>query len=129
PLLEEIRILYPACKIVITFFSPSGYEAAKKFRGADDIFYLPQDSPANARKFIEQINPSLVLWVKYEYWFYFLSELKRRNIPTLLVSGVYRETMSIFKWYASLLRKMLTYFTHFFVQNQQSKNLLQTIIP
>jgi 3-deoxy-D-manno-octulosonic-acid transferase len=128
PLLAEIKSRYSSYKIVVTFFSPSGYEIAKGFKGADHIFYLPEDSPRNAKKFIEEINPSLVLWVKYEYWYYYLRELKKKNIPALLVSGVYRSTMSIFKSYGSLWREMLTWFTHFFVQNQQSKILLETII-
>ena len=125
PVLEEIKLQYPAYKIIITFFSPSGYESAKNFKGADHIFYLPKDSASNAKKFIERINPSLVLWVKYEYWYYFLNELKKKNIPTLLISGVYRNNMPFFKWYATLWKNMLFTFTHFFVQNQESKNVLQ----
>ena len=128
PLLEEIKLYYPECKIVVTFFSPSGYEIVKGFKGADHVFYLPQDSPGNAKRFIEQTNPSLVLWVKYEYWFYYLNELKKKNIPTLLVSGVYRENMTFFKWYGYLWKKMLASFTHFFVQNEQSKNILEKLI-
>lgn len=129
PLVEQIRLSYPACKIVISFFSPSGYEVVKQFNGADHIFYLPEDTSANALKLIQQINPSLVLWVKYEYWFYYLNELKKRQVPTILVSGVYRDNMPFFKWYGSLWKKMLTCFTHFFVQNQQSKIILERIIP
>jgi 3-deoxy-D-manno-octulosonic-acid transferase len=128
PLVEEIKLHYAGCKIVVTFFSPSGYEIKKGFKGADNIFYLPHDSPGNAKKFIEQINPSLVIWVKYEYWYYYLRELKRKNIPIILVSGVFREDMPFFKWYGYLWKKMLTCFTHFFVQNQQSKNVLEKLV-
>jgi 3-deoxy-D-manno-octulosonic-acid transferase len=128
PLLEEIKKYYPAYKIVITFFSPSGYEIVKKFKGADYIFYLPMDSRKNAKRFIEQINPSLVLWIKYEYWFSYLTELQRRNVPILLISCVFRENMPFFKWYGSLWKRMLHCFTHFFVQNQSSKNILEKII-
>jgi 3-deoxy-D-manno-octulosonic-acid transferase len=129
PVIEAIKCNYPACKIVISFFSPSGYENKKDYSGADTIFYLPEDSPNNAKRLINQIQPSLVIWVKYEYWFYYLNELKKRNIPTLLISGVYRSNMPFFKWYGSLWKKMLTCFTHFFVQNQPSKILLEKIIP
>ncbi|MEP6594784.1 MAG: glycosyltransferase N-terminal domain-containing protein [Ginsengibacter sp.] len=128
PLLEEIKIQDPACKIIVTFFSSSGYEIMKSFKGADYIFYLPQDSPGNSKKFIERINPSLVLWIKYEYWYYYLNELKTKNIPTLLISGVFRETMPFFKWYGHLWKKMLSSFTHFFVQTQQSKIILERLV-
>ena len=88
PVIELLKKQYPDLKIVLTFFSPSGYEVQKNYPGADAVFYLPMDSKANADKMIGAINPSLVLWVKYEYWFYYLQELKRRNIPVLLISGV-----------------------------------------
>jgi 3-deoxy-D-manno-octulosonic-acid transferase len=128
PLLEEIKSKYPLSKIVITFFSPSGYEIRKDYRGAHNIFYLPHDSSRNAEKFIEQINPSLVLWIKYEYWYYYLTELKKRNIPTILVSGVFRDDMPFFKWYGHLWRKMLTGFTHFFVQNRLSQSIVEPLV-
>ncbi len=128
PLLEKIRISYPFCKIVLTFFSPSGYGNLKNFKGADHIFYLPLDSAGNARKFIKEIRPTLVLWVKYEYWFYYLNELKRKNIPTLLIAGIYRSNMLFFKWYGMLWKKLLNSFTHFFLQNDQSKKILEKIV-
>ncbi|MEO6219077.1 MAG: glycosyltransferase N-terminal domain-containing protein [Ginsengibacter sp.] len=128
PLLEEIKLYYRACKIVVTFFSPSGYEIRKGFNGADHVFYLPHDSPRNAQKFIGEINPSLVIWIKYEYWYYYLYELRKKNIPVLLVSGVFRENMPFFKWYGYLWKKMLACFVHFFVQNQQSKNILERLV-
>lgn len=117
----------PKLKIILTFFSPSGYEVMKDYKGADHVFYLPMDSPINAKRFLDTINPSLVLWVKYEYWFYYLSELKRRKIPTVLVSGIFRGNQPFFKWYGGIWRKMLGSFTYFFVQNEESKELLETI--
>ena len=127
PLLEELKMKNPDQKIVLTFFSPSGYEVMKDYKGADHIFYLPMDSPANAKKFLDAINPSLVLWVKYEYWFYYLAEIKKRNIPTLLVSGIFRNNQPFFSWYGNIWRKMLGSFTHFFVQNEESKELLASL--
>ncbi len=127
PLLEELRIKNPEFRIVLTFFSPSGYEVMKDYKAADHIFYLPMDSPANAKKFLDAVNPSLVLWVKYEYWFYYLQELKQRNIPVILVSGIFRGNQPFFKWYGAIWKKMLESFTHFFVQNEESKELLATI--
>lgn len=124
PLLEQVRRSHPSAKIILTFFSPSGYEVRKNYEGADAVFYLPMDSPANAKRFIDAIQPSLVLWVKYEYWFHYLSELKRRAIPLLLVSGIFRESQPFFKWYGGLWKEMLYCFTHFFVQNEASVQLL-----
>ncbi len=127
PLIEKIRAEYPRYSIVITFFSPSGYEIEKNFKGAGYIFYLPNDSAANAKKFINLINPTLVLWVKYEFWYYYLHELKKRNIPTLLISGAFRKDQPFFKWYGRFWEKMLSYFTYHFVQNESSKVLLESI--
>jgi 3-deoxy-D-manno-octulosonic-acid transferase len=127
PVIETIRKKFPSYKIIITFFSPSGYEVKKNYDGADYIFYLPFDSLQHAKKFIDMVQPKLVLWVKYEYWFYYLDELKRRNIPALLVSGVFREDQIFFKWYGSLHRGMLQCFSHFFVQTDISKKLLGSI--
>jgi 3-deoxy-D-manno-octulosonic-acid transferase len=124
PLLEELKSKNEELRIVLTFFSPSGYEVMKDYKGADHIFYLPMDSPSNARRFIDAIKPSLVLWVKYEYWFYYLEELKKRNIPVLLVSGIFRTSQPFFKWYGGIWKEMLRSFTHFFVQNETSKELL-----
>ena len=126
-MLEELKIKNEKLIIVLSFFSPSGYEAMKDNKVADHVFYLPMDSPSNANKFIEAINPSLVLWVKYEYWFYYLKALKQKNIPALLVSGIFREQQPFFKWYGSIWREMLECFTHFFVQNELSKQLLEGI--
>ena len=127
PLLEEFKIKNSEQKIVLTFFSPSGYEVMKDYKGADYVFYLPMDSPVNAKKFLDAVKPSLVLWVKYEYWFYYLTEIKQRNIPTILVSGIFRQNQPFFKWYGEIWRKMLETFTHFFVQNAGSKSLLNRL--
>lgn len=124
PLLESLRRSAPGCRIVLSFFSPSGYEARKNYTGADHVFYLPLDSRGNARRFIDLVKPDLVLWVKYDYWYYYLVELKKRNIPTLLVSGVFRRDQPFFKWYGRLHRYMLECFTHLFVQTDNSKKLL-----
>ena len=127
PLLEQLKAGNPEQKIVLTFFSPSGYEVMKDYTGADHVFYLPMDSPQNAKKFLDAVKPSLVLWVKYEYWFYYLTELKQRNITTVLISGIFRPNQPFFKWYGGIWKKMLESFTHFFVQNEESKELLATI--
>ena len=127
PVLEALKKNYPDVKIVLTFFSPSGYEVQKNYTGADDIFYLPIDNKANAAKLIKAINPSLVIWVKYEYWFYYLEELKLQGIPLLLVSGIFRPGQPFFKWYGKIWKNILPAFTHFFVQDEDSKNLLAGI--
>ena len=117
PVIENIKKLYPSAKIILTFFSPSGYEIQKNYTGADAIFYLPIDSRRNAKKMIEAIKPSLVLWVKYEYWFYYLKELKQQDIPVLLVSGIFRDRQPFFKWYGNMWRNLLSSFTYFFVHD------------
>ncbi len=127
PLLEQLKAGNPEQKIVLTFFSPSGYEVMKDYTGADHVFYLPMDSPENAKKFLDAVKPSLVLWVKYEYWFYYLTMLKQRNVTTILISGIFRPNQPFFKWYGLIWKKMLESFTHFFVQNEESKELLATI--
>lgn len=127
PVLESIRKIYPGACIVLTFFSASGYEIRKDYKGADYIFYLPHDSPRNARLFINAIQPGLVLWVKYDYWYYFLMEIRKNNIPLLLISGNFFSKQSFFKWYGSHFRKILKCFTHLFVQTSNSKALLNNI--
>jgi 3-deoxy-D-manno-octulosonic-acid transferase len=127
PVIESIKKLYPSYKIVLTFFSPSGYEIRKNYAGADKVLYLPMDGKKNAENFITAINPSLVIWVKYEYWFYYLTALKEKNIPVLLVSGIFRESQPFFKWYGGMWRKMLEAFYYFFVQTQHSKALLRQL--
>lgn len=127
PVLEKIKRQYPDVQTILTFFSPSGYEVAKNYTGADFIFYLPMDSQKNAEKFINIIRPSLVLWIKYEYWFFYLKELKKKNIPVLLVSAIFRQSQPFFKWYGKIWKEMLHCFAHCFVQNETSKKLLDDI--
>jgi 3-deoxy-D-manno-octulosonic-acid transferase len=127
PLLEEFKSKNSNVKIVLTFFSPSGYEIMKDYTGADYVFYLPMDSGQNAKRFLDAINPALVLWVKYEYWFYYLHEIKQRKIPALLVSGIFRNNQPFFKWYGAIWKKMLDSFSHFFVQHEESEKLLEKL--
>jgi 3-deoxy-D-manno-octulosonic-acid transferase len=127
PLLESIKQQYPHYFILVTFFSPSGYEIRKNDPVADHICYLPMDRPYTAQKFLNIVQPALVLFVKYEYWFYYLNEIKERNIPLLLISGVFREDQPFFKWYGTFYKKMLQCFTHLFVQNDSSFLLLKQI--
>lgn len=127
PLLEGIRRQYPSCKILLSFFSPSGYEVRKDYNGADHVMYLPADSSNNARRLLDMVKPGLVVWVKYEYWHFYLQQIKQRNIPLLLVSGIFREDQPFFKSWGSFHRNMLSCFTALFVQNQDSKKLLGSI--
>jgi len=125
--LEKLKILYPNYKFLLTFFSPSGFEVQKKYPHADWIYYLPMDSANNAKKFLDIVNPVLVLFIKYEYWYYYLTEIKKRKIPLLLVSGIFREGQPFFKWYGGLYREMLQCFTHVFVQDDNCLSLLRNI--
>ncbi len=127
PVLEALRHQYPDIKILLTFFSPSGYEVRKNYEGADYVFYLPMDSRANARRFINIVQPDLVIWIKYEYWYHYLTTLKKRKIPILLVSGIFRPDQPFFKWYGRLHRRLLKSFTRLFVQTPDSKELLSGI--
>ena len=124
PIIEKIKLEYPNYKILVTFFSPSGYELRKNDALVDYVFYLPIDTISNARSFIELVNPKMVFFVKYEFWFNYILQLKARNIPTYLVSGVFRTDQLFFKWYGKWYKKVLNGFTHFFVQNEASKTLL-----
>ena len=127
PVIEKLKSLETGHKILLTFFSPSGYEVQKNYKGADWVFYLPMDSPGNARRFLEIVHPSLVIFVKYEFWYYYLKKIKYRNIPLLLISALFRKDMSFFKWYGKLQRKMLSRFDHLFVQTADSKKLIDEI--
>jgi len=127
PVIEKLKNQFTNHRILLTFFSPSGYEAKKDFEGADWIFYLPMDGPRNAKRFIELVNPSLVIFVKYEFWYYYLKKINYRNIPLLLISALFRKDMSFFKWYGSLQKKMLSRFDHLFVQNAESKKLIDAL--
>ena len=127
PIMEAIKKTAPKQKILLTFFSPSGYEVRKDYPGADWIFYLPMDSSIHAKKFYAIVRPSLIIFVKYEFWYYYLNEAKQRNIPLLLISGIFREDQPFFKWYGSFHKKMLDCFTYLFVQNESSAALLNSI--
>ncbi len=127
PLIEALKQQYPVYKIVVTFFSPSGYEACKKNGLPDYVFYLPHDSKCNAEKFISIVNPIMAAFVKYEFWYHYLIQLKQQSIPTLLVSGAFREGQVFFRWYGGIFRKMLDSFTFFFLQDEVSVKMLQTI--
>ncbi len=129
PVLEKLKQDYPDHHLLVTFFSPSGYEIMKNYTGADWIFYMPVDGPHSARRFLDIVNPSLVVFVKYEYWYYYLKATKARQIPLLMVSAIFRPNSPFFKWYGGLYRKMLSCFTHLFVQNQESVDLLSRILP
>ncbi len=125
PVMEAIKTRYPNHKIVLSFFSPSGYEVRKNNKIADVTVYLPLDTPQNAERFIRKINPELVFFIKYEYWPNYLKVLADKQIKTYLISGVFRENQLFFKWYGGFYRKALDAFTYFFVQNESSKTLLQ----
>jgi len=127
PIMERIRELYPKHKIVLTFFSPSGYEIRKNTKAADVVVYLPLDTRANARKFVELVRPELAFFIKYEFWPNYLNELKKRNVTTYLISGIFRKDQAFFKWYGGFYREALKTFEHFFVQNESSKLLLHKI--
>jgi 3-deoxy-D-manno-octulosonic-acid transferase len=127
PVLEQLKTQYPNAKILITFFSPSGYEVQKNYNGADWIFYLPADSKKNAKRFLNIVKPSIAIFIKYEFWFYYLDALKQREIQAILVSGNFRLNQIFFKWYGSFYRNMLQLFSHLFIQNEESKFLLTTI--
>lgn len=127
PVIEQLKKLDTGHKILLTFFSPSGYEVQKDYKGADWVFYLPIDSPRNAKRFLEIVHPSLVIFVKYEFWYYYLKKIKYLNIPLILISALFRKNMYYFKWYGRLHRKMLPLFDHLFVQDSESKRLIDGI--
>lgn len=127
PILEKIREQYPHYAIVLTFFSPSGYQVRKKYNGADHVFYLPIDTASNAKQFILNVNPSLAIFVKYDLWYYYLYELNFKKIPTILVDALFRPQQGFFRWYGSVQRKMLHLLSHIFVQNEASLQLLHSI--
>lgn len=124
PLMERLKREYPDRKILLTFFSPSGYEIRKNYAGADYIFYLPLDLPHNVRRFLDIVKPEAALFVKYEFWLNMLGELRRRGIRTFVVSAIFRRNSVFFKWYGWLWRRALKSFEILFVQNEESKSLL-----
>ena len=127
PVIEKIKEKYPNHKIVLSFFSPSGYEIRKNNTIADATVYLPLDTQKNAAKFIDLVHPEMVFFIKYEFWPNYLNELKKRNTPTYLISGIFREKQAFFKWYGGFYRKALDTFTYFFVQNENSLQLLHQL--
>lgn len=127
PIIEKIKEQYPNYKIVLTFFSPSGYEVRKNYDKADVVTYLPLDKKSNVKKFLDIVHPSMAVFIKYEFWPNFLSELENRKIETILVSGIFRPDQAFFKPYGAWMRKSLNAFNHFFVQNEESKKLLHAI--
>ena len=127
PVIEKVKEKYPQHKIVLTFFSPSGYEVRKNNTVADVTVYLPLDKISNAKQFLDLVHPEKVFFIKYEFWPNYLTELKKRTISTYLISGIFREKQLFFKWYGGFYRKALHTFDYFFVQNESSKTLLKSI--
>ncbi|WP_317042451.1 3-deoxy-D-manno-octulosonic acid transferase [Mucilaginibacter sp. OK098] len=127
PVLEQFKILYPNNKIVVTFFSPSGYEIRKNTLLADAVYYLPLDTAQNARDFIDSIQPKMAIFTKYEYWYHFFNEMHRQNVPVYVISGIFRPKQVFFKWYGGLHREMLSFVRWFFVQDERSEVLLQQL--
>jgi 3-deoxy-D-manno-octulosonic-acid transferase len=127
PLMEKIRARHPEYKILLTFFSPSGYEVRKNYRGADIVCYLPFDKPRNVRKFLAITNPCMAFFIKYEFWKNYLDELHRRRIPVYSVSSIFRRDQIFFKWYGGTYRNVLKDFDYLFVQNEASKRYLSKL--
>ena len=127
PLIEKLKEQHHELHIVLTFFSPSGYEIRKKYDKATAVYYLPIDSPKNAYKFYNLIKPDLVVFVKYDFWYYYIREAYKRNIPIILISAVFKPDQVFFKWYCSFYRNVLNYFNYIFVQDEQSEKLLKQI--
>lgn len=127
PVLEAIRQQYPRYKILLTFFSPSGYEVRKGYQNADYVYYLPLDTSRNAREFLNIVQPRLAIFIKYEFWYHFLTALHARQIPTLLISGIFRKSQPFFKPWGGMFRQLLQQLTHIFVQNQASRQYLEEI--
>ncbi len=127
PIMERLRADHPELKILLTFFSPSGYEVRKNYEGADIICYLPLDTICNARRFLRTIRPEMAFFIKYEFWYNYLHILRHRGVPTYSVSSIFRPNQIFFRWYAVSYRRVLRCFTHFFVQNEVSRQLLHGI--
>ena len=127
PIIEEYRRIHPDHKILLTFFSPSGYEVRKNYEGADIICYLPIDTPTNARRFLRTVRPCVAFFIKYEFWYNYMHILHHRSVPTYSVSSIFREEQIFFKWYGYKYRHVLRCFTHLFVQNERSRELLHGI--
>ncbi|MEQ9301060.1 MAG: glycosyltransferase N-terminal domain-containing protein [Cyclobacteriaceae bacterium] len=127
PIIESIKSQYPKTKILLTFFSPSGYEVRKNYSQADIVTYLPFDTPANAKAFLDITRPQLAIFVKYEFWYHYISAAHAAKVPLISISTIFKPSQPFFKFYGALHRSMLVKFDHFFVQNDQSLHLLQSI--
>ena len=127
PVIEKFKDKFPTHKILVTFFSPSGYEMRKTYEGADFIYYLPLDLQKNAKRFISIVNPSIVFFVKYEFWYHYLNQVHQNKIPLFCIAALFTKKHIFFKWYGGLHRKMLGFFNHIFVQEKNSKSLLAGI--
>jgi 3-deoxy-D-manno-octulosonic-acid transferase len=127
PVLERIRHEFPEAKIVLSFFSPSGYELRKNYAHADAVTYLPWDTRYNAKKWLDVVRPSLVIFVKYEFWLHYTRQMAQRQVPLISISSIFRESQPFFQWYGPVFRNMLTNFRHFFVQNAASASLLKSV--
>jgi len=127
PVIEKIKEKYPSHKIIVTFFSPSGYEVRKNNTVADATIYLPLDTKSNAKRFLKLVHPEFAFFIKYEFWLNYLKELEKSKTPTYLISGIFRDSQMFFKWYGGFYRKALNAFTYFFVQNESSKQKIEAI--
>lgn len=127
PVIEKIKEKHPEHKIIVTFFSPSGYEVRKNNTVADVTVYLPLDSSSNAKRFLNLVHPELAFFIKYEFWLNYLKELEKSKTPTYLISGIFRDNQMFFKWYGGFYRKALNAFTYFFVQNEKSKQKIESL--
>lgn len=127
PIMERLRRNHPEYKILLTFFSPSGYEVRKNYEGADIVCYLPLDTPLNVRRFFKCIKPEMAFFIKYEFWWNYMTYMKRNNIPVYSVSSIFRPQQVFFRWYGHSYRRVLNCITKFFVQNERSRELLATL--
>lgn len=127
PLIESLKKEFPKLKVLLTFFSPSGYEVRKNYNLADCVCYLPTDTSANARRLVSMVKPALAVFVKYEYWFHYTHELKRNNIAIISISSIFRKSQLFFKPYGGFYRRILQAFSYFFVQNDESLRLLRSV--
>jgi 3-deoxy-D-manno-octulosonic-acid transferase len=127
PIIEALRKNNPECKILLTFFSPSGYEIRKNYAGADFIYYLPLDTRQNAKRFLQIVNPELVVFIKYEFWFHFLTQVKKKKAKLILISAIFRSEQTFFRWYGKWYKNILKNFDHIFVQDENSFDLMSGI--
>lgn len=125
PMMEQIRTTHPEYKILLTFFSPSGYEVRKNYAGADVVCYLPFDTPGRVEQFLDLANPAMAIFIKYEFWGNYLHTLQQRGIPVYIISAIFRREQLFFQWFGKPYRKMLDCFNHLFVQDERSKALLE----